>query len=120
VWSGEMASFRPAAALPSMCSTCALTALVAALWCGCRHHLWFHLVGAACGWSLSLGVRLWVGLRRKPLPACWPMMATPLGAIFLLGGIIRLPLLPPCPQGWSFDQWFILYTCLASFYILSS
>jgi hypothetical protein len=36
-----------------------------------------------------------VGLRRKPLPVCRPMMATPSGAIFLLGSIVRLPLPPP-------------------------
>ena len=39
-----------------------------------------------------------VGLRRKPLPACRLMMATPSGPVSLLGGIIRLPLPPSCPM----------------------
>jgi len=38
----------------------------------------------------------WGGLRRKPLPVCRPMMATPSGAVFLVGGII-CSLLPPSP-----------------------
>ena len=47
-------------------------------------------------------------------------MVTPSGAVFLVGGIIRLLLPPLCPHGWSPNRWFILGTCLASFYTLSS
>ena len=54
------------------------------------------------------------------MPVCRPMMATPSGAVFLVGGIIRSLLPPLCPHGWSPDRWFILGTCLASFYTLSS
>ena len=39
-----------------------------------------------------------LGLRRKPLPACRLMMAMPLGAVSLLGGIMCLPLPPPRPM----------------------
>jgi len=60
-----MSSFRLAAALPLMCSTCAFTALIVALWCGCRHHLWFHPIGAACGGLLSHRVGLWGGAEMK-------------------------------------------------------
>ena len=130
-----MSSFCLDAALPLMCSTCAFTVLVAALWCGWLHHLWFHSISAACGGHYCWGCGSGVGLRRKPLAACWPIMATSLGAVFLLGGIIQLslppstslgtifllggiiqfPLPPLCPHGWSLGQWFILCTCIALF-----
>ena len=47
-------------------------------------------------------------------------MAMPAGAVSLLGGIIRSFLPPPCLRDWSPGRWFILCTCLASFYTLSS
>ena len=54
-------------------------------------------------------------LRRKSMPVRRPMMATPSGAVFLLGGIIRSLHSPAAPHGWSPDRWFILHTCLAPF-----
>ena len=50
------------------------------------------------------------------MPVCRPMMATPLGAAFLFGGIIRSLLPPPCPP------WLVAFlcTCLAPIYALSS
>ena len=60
-----MSSFCLDAALLLMCSTCAFTVLVAALWCGWLHHLWFHPISAACGGSLLLGVWLWGGAEAK-------------------------------------------------------
>ena len=47
-------------------------------------------------------------------------MMTSEDAVFLVGGIIRSLLPPLCAHGWSPDRWFILGTCLASFYTLSS
>ena len=69
---------------------------------------------------LVVGRRRWGGcsgveLRRKSMPVCRPMMATPSGAVFLLGGIIRSLHSPAAPHGWSPDRWFILHTCLAPF-----
>jgi len=59
--SWEVSSFPFVAVLLLMCTTCALTALVAALWCGSRHFLWFHHIGAAPGGSslLGWGSNLW-------------------------------------------------------------
>ena len=55
------------AVLLLMCTTCAFTALVAALWCGSRHLLWFHHIGAAPGGSslLGWGSNLWAGDEAK-------------------------------------------------------
>jgi len=36
-----------------------------------------------------------MGWRRKPRPACGLMTATPSGAVYLLEGVISLPLFPP-------------------------
>src|SRR6185312_11699040 len=45
--SWKVSLFPFVAVLLLMCTTFALTALVTALWCGSRHFLWFHHIGAA-------------------------------------------------------------------------
>ena len=120
VLSWEMSSFRFAAALPLMCSTCAFTALVAVLWCGCRHLMWFHPIGTACGGSLSHGVRLWAGAEAKAFACLQADDGDALGCRFPPWRHHVFAPSPSAPHGWSPGGWIILCTCLASFYTLSS
>jgi hypothetical protein len=56
-------------------------------------HPWC-VVAALEGWQHALRM----GARRKPLLACEQMTAMPSGAVYLLGGVILLPLSPTAPM----------------------
>ena len=93
---------------------------VATLWCGCCRHMWFHRIGTAYGGSLSHGVRLWGGAVAKAFACLQADDGDALGHRFPPWRHHSFAPSPFVPHGWSPGWWFILCTCVASFYTLSS